>query len=275
MIWLERIFLAFVAVHVIRSTITDYRAVRNAPAEPAEEDGLTGDELPQVDSKELFRRQAGALATQLPLFYLSVYFAFVFGAFSRELLSPLHIGAGLVAGHIVFALSLTCTHGNPGDSWEHFLDLGGLWDFVVELPGVVTRCFTVAFAEELIWRVALQALLVERAVAFATNRWGEGAAPWAVVVAIAAVAFLFHASHRHFFDNSVAGWLEFLVFAFVLGLIYHYTFSLVLVIAIHALRNIETTYLEYLIKVEELGDRERAAEAVMRDLRKQPGLERT
>lgn len=274
MIWLERIFLAFVAVHVLRSTITDYRAVRNRPDGAVADEGAE-DELPQTDARELMKQQAGALATQLPLFYLSVYFAFLYGAFSRELLSPLHIGAGLVAGHLVFALSLTATHGSMRDSLEHFTDVGGLWDFVVEMPGVVTRCLTVAFAEELIWRVVLQAMLVERAVTFATTRWGEGAAPWAVAAAIAVVAFLFHASHRHFFDNSVAGWLEFLGFAFALGLIYHYTFSLVLVIAIHALRNIETTYLEYLIKVEELGDRERAAEAVMRDLRKQPGLEQT
>ena len=60
--------------------------------------------------------------------------------------------------------------------------------------------------------------------------------------------------HAHFFRNSLTQSVEFVMFALLLGVLYWLTGSLIFVIAIHAIRNIEIAYLEFLGKLEELGD---------------------
>jgi membrane protease YdiL (CAAX protease family) len=84
----------------------------------------------------------------------------------------------------------------------------------------------------------------------------------AVVAGILAVAAAFVVVHKHFFENTWHISLEFVIFALLLGGLYFWTGSFILVMVIHALRDIEIAYLEYLIKVEELGDAEQAAKAI-------------
>ncbi|GMW02694.1 MAG: hypothetical protein AMXMBFR84_38300 [Candidatus Hydrogenedentota bacterium] len=189
---------------------------------------------------------------QAPIFWLAVYFALCLDVFSRQLVSPLYIGLGLLAGHMVFGLSLLITHNSIKDAWSHFFDFGDLWNFTVDSPIVLLRFLGVAVAEELIWRVSAQKF----SVVFLEQFMSANAAAFTGIVVVAA---LFVVVHKHFFENSFMVSLEFVGFSLLLGVLYHVTNSFVLVMVIHAMRDIEIAYLEYLMKVDELGDPELAA----------------
>ena len=195
------------------------------------------------------------LILQAPLFWISVYFANTQGVFSRELVSPLYIGIGLVAGHLIFSISLLATHLSLRDSWTHVFDFGPIWNFTMDSPIVLTRFLGVSIAEELIWRVATQVLLIAWFQTFLGPAAGAAAG-------IVATAVCFVLVHKHFFQNSWHVSVEFSVFALLLGVLYYWTGSFILVMVIHAMRDIEIAYLEYLIKVEELGDEKAAAAAI-------------
>lgn len=199
------------------------------------------------------RLYSGAgLIVQTPLFLLAALVAYRYGALSRALLSPVYIVIGLAAGHAVFAASLLAIHRCVEDTRAVFWDLPALWDFAMQSPLVLSRYLSIAMAEEVIYRVAAQGVLLEL----------TGNAPAAILLA----AVLFSIVHAHFFRNTFAQSLEFVVFAVLLGVLYHFTGSLIFVVAIHAVRNIEIAYLEYLAKVEELGDAEKAVEAIEQSL---------
>lgn len=185
---------------------------------------------------------------QSPLFLLACVYALMLGAFSRQLVSPVYIGLGLVAGHLIFGLSLFATHRSLSDAFELFLDFRSIWAYSVDYPIVLTRFISVAVGEEIIWRAAAQTELLQR--------FGSPMA------AIFVVALLFSVVHKHFFRNTLGVSIEFLAFAVALGALYYWTQSLILVIVIHAVRDIEIAYLEYLVKVEEIGDAELAAQEV-------------
>lgn len=127
-------------------------------------------------------------------------------------------------------------------------DLASLWNFAVDSPLVLSAFFSVAVAEELIWRVAAQPLLIDL----------TGSAVAGVLVA----AVGFSVVHKHFFRNELRVSVEFIGFALLLGVLYYWTGSLILVVVIHAVRDIEIAYVEYVIKVGELGDEKQAAREV-------------
>ncbi len=245
------LFFMFLVGHIIHSVIVARM-------------GASGDS--SEDTHKTPRSRLAGFLTQLPLLYISCGFGFfTYHVFSRELISPLHIGLGLLVGHLIFGISLLITHRNLRDCWEHFIDLGDLWMYTMESPIVLGRFALVAFAEEMIWRVAFQSMAVA---------WLGGlAGAWGVYGAIFIAAFLFSVAHRHFFENSFMVSLEFLGFAILLGLLYHWTGSFILVIVVHALRDIEITYLEYVIKREELGDSALAAREVESTILKIPRAE--
>ncbi|MBI4559392.1 MAG: CPBP family intramembrane metalloprotease [Candidatus Hydrogenedentes bacterium] len=189
---------------------------------------------------------------QLPLFIFACHYGWEAGVISRQLVSPVYIGLGLLAGHLVFGVSLLITHRSLHDTWSHFFDFGPLWKYASDSPLVLSRFFSVAVVEELIWRVAAQPL--------ATNLLGNA------YLGVTVTAVLFSIVHRHFFRNTLSVSLEFLAFALLLGGLYQWTGSLILVIVIHAIRDIEIAYLEYLIKAEELGDEALAAQHVEQTL---------
>lgn len=232
----EVIFIAIMAIHVVHSlATTDYP------------DG----EIPP------YRTRIIHLILQAPLFWLAVYFAHRQEVFSRELVSPFYIGVGLIAGHLVFSISLLATHLSWRDSWSHMFDFGPIWNFTMDSPVVLTRFLGVAIAEELIWRVGAQVILVEW-----FQRILEPSAGAVAGILVAATCFVL--VHKHFFKNSWHVSVEFSAFALLLGALYYWTGSFILVMVIHAMRDIEIAYLEYLIKVEELGDEQAAADAIER-----------
>jgi len=189
---------------------------------------------------ELRPRLRGAVLLQFPLVALSAYYVWDYGALDRSLVSPFHILGGLVAGHIIFTVSLLVTHQRARDVAGHFVDLRSIWMFVVENPVILMRFIGVSITEEFIYRGAAQPLL--------TDLTGSPLA------AIVVVAVLFSVVHSHFFRNPVRQSGEFLGFALLLGAVYHLTGSLSLVIVIHTLRNLEIVFLEYIIQLDKLGD---------------------
>lgn len=195
------------------------------------------------------------VSMQGPLLWAAAYIGWHMGVFSRDLVSPVYIGLGLLAGHAVFGLSILATHLSWRDAWAHFFDFGPIWNFSMDSPSVLTRFIGVAFAEELIWRVVAQTLAIRMLAAFLP--W-----PQAVAAGIGLAAIAFVVVHKHFFENTWYVSLEFIAFSVLIGAIYYWTESFVTVMVIHALRDIEIAYLEYLEKVEELGDEAQAAHAI-------------
>lgn len=231
----EGVFWALLAIHIVYSLVTN----RMYP------DG----EHPQGRVRTIH------VILQGPLLWSAIYIGLGMDVFSRELVSPVYIAAGLIAGHLIFGLSILATHQSLQDALAHFFDFGPIWNFTMDSPVVLTRFIGVAVAEELIWRVCAQTLAIEAFGAYLPPAW-------AVSAAIAAVAAAFVVVHKHFFENQWHVSLEFVAFALLLGALYHFTQSFILVIVIHALRDIEIAYLEYLGKIEELGDEAQAAQAI-------------
>ena len=84
--------------------------------------------------------------------------------------------------------------------------------------------------EEIIYRVAVQGALI--------TLLGRP------VAAIVIVAIVFSVVHRHFFYNHVVDSVEFLAFSLLLGGLYYWTGSLMLVVMIHTVRNFEIVYFD-------------------------------
>lgn len=219
-------FIALLAIYVIAALFLNRRAVPGAGGTP----GFPG------------------FALQAPLLILAIVYAWRSGVFSRDLVAPWAIGLGLAGGHVIFGLSLLVTDRNLRAAASHLLDMGALWNFLAESPALLFRMLAVSLAEELIYRVAAQGMLLE---------W-TGSPPIAIVVVAAAFAVV----HWHFFRNPPLQSAEFMGFALLLGTLYHWSGSFVLVVAIHTVRNLEILYLEYLVKLEELGDVGAALDAV-------------
>lgn len=268
---LKGLFLGLVFAHTLQALFHNLRERKGSRAKNAQDIEQSPSTTPSPDKPQPPRRRSLiGLAIQAPLFAIAYYFAYQCGAFSRELVSPVHIGLGLVAGHLIFGLSLLITLHSLSSAWEHFIDLGALWDYACESPVVLGRFILVAFAEELVWRVGVQPIAVQELRRAGVAFLGVSGAFWGVTAAVVLVAVLFSVAHRHFFQNSAVVSLEFVGFAILLGVLYHITASFILVIVVHALRDIEIAYLEYLIKVEELGDKELAAREVEKSVLKYP-----
>lgn len=186
-----------------------------------------------------------AVLAQMALFVMACYWGVHHEVFSRQLVSPVYIGIGLLAGHLIFGLSLLATQHSLRDAAVHFVDFSSIWEFAVESPAILMQFIAVGVAEELIYRVGAQPLLIQ---------WTGS--PFAGIVLI---ALGFSCAHEHFFKNPFRQSAEFFGFALLLGGLYYFTGSLILVIVIHAVRNIEIAFLEYLISIEESGGEEQAA----------------
>jgi membrane protease YdiL (CAAX protease family) len=174
---------------------------------------------------------------QVAVFVMACYFGYRQGVFSRQLVSPVHIGLGLLAGHLIFGASLLVTQQSLRAAADHFIDFRALWNFMIESPAVLFQFISVSIAEEMIYRVSLQPLL---------TAWMGSA-----VLSIALVAIVFSCVHEHFFRNGFVQSSEFMGFALLLGVLYYWTGSVILVIVIHAVRNMEIAFLEYLVRVDE------------------------
>lgn len=160
------------------------------------------------------------------------------------------------------------------NAWQHFTDFEGLCDYALESPAVLGHFIMVAFVEEVIWRVAAQTIVIEFLQAAAGPFLGVFGNAVAAAAGILIVAVLFAVSHRHFFENAPLVSAEFLGFAILLGVLYYWTSSFVLVIVIHALRDVEITFLEYQIRSEEVGSSELAARQVEHSVIRNSGMRR-
>lgn len=179
------------------------------------------------------------VALQTPLFALACWYGADHGLFTRDWISPLSLAVGLIGGHIVFGLSLLVTHRNLGEIAGHLGDITGFGRFVRDHPDTLFRLLLVSISEEVIYRGTAQPILMD----------GLGHA----AAGIAAVAAAFAVVHWHFFRNPPLQSLEFAGFSLLLGALYYSTGSILLVIVIHTVRNLEIAYLEYLIDLEEQG----------------------
>ena len=192
--------------------------------------------------KEIPRRSYNYLTAiwQGTLFLMACWWGQQQGVFSRDLISPVYLGLGLLGGHLVFGMSLIFTQGSWRDAADHFVGFGDLWDYLVENPHVLLRYVGVSMSEELIYRVAGQFLVI---ACFGNATYG-----------ILTVAVLFAIVHDHFFKNEIFQSVEFVAFAILLGALYYWTGSLALVVVIHAVRNIEISLLEHCIHVQNTGN---------------------
>ena len=120
--------------------------------------------------------------------------------------------------------------------------------FLKDNPSAIFGCIDFSIKEEVVYRVACQTILL-----LLFNR------PW---LAIILTAVLFSVIHGHFFASSIIESTEFLLFALILGGVYYATNSLVLVVMIHAMRNLNIIYLEFLFAKERHNDAETALHAV-------------
>ena len=242
------IFVAAMAVHVVHAVISNRHADREADKR-APGTTLIALAAPFVlvlwsGVSRRARRVPLAAVLQSFLFVLACFFAARKGAFSRELVSPVSIVFGLMAGHLIFGLSLLITHRSFGDAARHFVDFGGLWEFVVEHPRVLMHFITVGIAEEVIYRAGAQPLIIQ---------WTNSPLGAVLLVAVA-----FALVHEHFFKNVAPQSGEFVIFSLLLGVLYYWTGSLILVVVVHAVRNIEIAFLDYLLRVQDLGGEEQA-----------------
>lgn len=205
-----------------------------------------------------------AAIVHAPIFVIACYYGYQEGAWTRDLVSPLHIAGGLAAGHLVFVGSVLMTHMSPRDAYETLIDVRDLWRFTWESPAVLSRYITVSVGEEVMWRMAAQPI----AVAYLAPLLGAGPGAAAAIVL---VAVAFTACHENLLHSSWLVRIEFLLFSLLLGGLYYGTSSLVLVMVIHAVRDIEIVYGEFTDKVHEWKDRERALDHIESQYAMRPG----
>ncbi len=183
-----------------------------------------------------------ALALQTPVVVLALVIAWQAGYLGRELVAAWFIAGGFLVGYAAFALSMLLTRGWSinlpflRELCAFFANGRARWNYFVEHPRRVQLVLLGSIGEELIYRAAAQTVLLA---------W-TGSAWWAIAV----VAVVFSAAHRHFLRNAPRESFEFLLFALLLGGLLHLTGSLTLVIVVHAIRNFEIDLLEHLSETE-------------------------
>lgn len=206
------------------------------------------------------RRRGYAFWLQAPLMAAAVWLANDFGALSRDLVNPLFVAVGFLIGYAVHGISLVVTNlskdyrGLAAGLGEYFGEWGRRGRYFANTPEVFFVLVMNSIVEETIYRGAAQPLLLH-----ATGN------PW---LAVAVVAILFSAGHKHFLRGRAIESVEFVVYALLLGGLYHWTGSLILVIVAHTVRNFELHFQKFLIKVEELGNEEEALAAAEKELRR-------
>ena len=166
------------------------------------------------------------------LVILSLIAAIRLGVFSRALLSPVYIALGLVGGHLVFGVCLFVLQAALRDVMQIVWRVGDIGRYAVDSPALLLRFLYVSVGEEIVYRVGAQHAILQLT--------------HSASVAILITAVCFSLVHRHFLQNPLRQSCEFLGFSILLGLLYYATHSLVLVILIHAVRNIEISYCDYM-----------------------------
>lgn len=193
------------------------------------------------------RLSVASALLQAPLFITAAWLAVEHGAINRNLVFLPDLVAAVALGHGLFTVSLLVTDRQPREALRHFLHVRPVLSYLANDPMTLFRVFGVSLAEEVIYRVAAQPLLISLS--------GNAA----VGILLAAGAFC--VVHAHFFRNPLGQSLEFAAFSLLLGGVYFSTGSLAAVALIHATRNWEIAYLEHAIGMQEAP--EHGAESVV------------
>lgn len=198
--------------------------------------------LNQLRRKRLEAAQASAITRlfylaggvlQTVLLAMACYTAYRDGVLGRSLFDPEWVILGLLSGHVVFGISLLFSHRSletTADIARYVLDFKAPARFAARSPRQLFACLDISLIEELVYRVAAQGMLL----ALTGNPW----------IAIPVTAAVFAAVHRHFFYNHIVDSIEFLAFSLLLGALYYWTGSLMLVVLIHTVRNLEIVFFD-------------------------------
>lgn len=185
---------------------------------------------------------------QAAMLVLACWWAARTGVFSRYLWSPLDVAGGLVAGHLLFVLSLLLVSGSRTLAAEQLTGIRGVLEFMRRTPGLMFRFLGICIIEETVYRAAAQPMLLQ--------------ATGSPTLAIAATAAGFCFVHPRPFRKGWAASLEFVAFALLIGILYHVTASLTFVVLVHFVRNAETTCLDYRALLDEHCDQDAALRAL-------------
>lgn len=160
--------------------------------------------------------------------------------------------AGLLVGHVLYALGFLITVGCNPVVKKQFLSFYQLLRFCFLSPVILGRTFTIAFTEEVIYRATIQPVLL----GIIKN------APATILI----VAIAFTLVHEHIFQNQLRQNIEFLLFSIIIGILYFITNDLGCVTFLHFIRNMESIYLEYQEKLQEMDDPEKCLDELERTL---------
>lgn len=167
---------------------------------------------------------------------------------TRHLWSPLDISLGILLGHGLFFFSLLLTHCRLGDVLRVFMSLREIVQFVAQVPAFCIRMLGLCIVEELVYRVTGQSILIR----LLPYEW----------LAIVLTALAFSLMHGHFFRSGWVSAVEFLLFSLVIGFLYAYTLSVALVVFVHFIRNLESSYLDYHAMLQDGMDPEEASATI-------------
>lgn len=181
--------------------------------------------------------------SQFALLLISIIYLFNYTIFPRNLLFFPTWLMGILIGHLLYTLGLILTSWNL-QMVSHLISFLNILKFCFLSPLILSRTFTGAVIEEVIYRGFFQAILADYFKSY--------------LIGILIVAIGFSLVHKHIFKSSLLQSVEFFVFSIVLGVLYYFTYDLGLVTMVHFWRNMSTNYLDYLEKIEENRDSEQA-----------------
>lgn len=166
--------------------------------------------------------------------------------------------AGLLLGHILYTIGFLITIGFNPIVKNQFLSFGKILHFSFLSPVLLGRTFTVALTEEIIYRATIQPILI----GIIGNAF----------IAILIVSITFTLVHEHIFRNQLRQNIEFLIFSVIISILYLITNDLGFVTILHFIRNMESNYLEYQEKLQEINDPEKCMDELEKTLSEVGGV---
>ncbi|HOV33083.1 MAG TPA: CPBP family glutamic-type intramembrane protease [Candidatus Hydrogenedens sp.] len=205
--------------------------------------------------QNLFQNKSIVPITKISQFILLIYaitYLVIQQILPRNLFSIPSWILGLVLGHILYTVGFFITVGSDGIVKKQFLSFRKLLGFAFLSPIILGRTLGVAITEEIVYRCAVQTVLTHTL----QNAF----------LSILIIAITFTLVHEHIFQNELRQNFEFLFFSIMLGLLYHFTNDLALVTAIHFIRNMESNYLEFLEKMQEVNNLDQCLDEIEKTL---------
>ncbi|MGC8737603.1 MAG: CPBP family glutamic-type intramembrane protease [Candidatus Hydrogenedens sp.] len=186
------------------------------------------------------------------LLICAIFYLFIQQILPRNLFFVPNWIVGLVLGHILYTIGFLITVGFNSIVKNQFLSFLQVFRFSFLSPVLLGKTFTVALTEEIIYRATIQPILI-----------GIMGSP---AIAILIVSLTFTLVHEHIFQNQLRQNIEFLIFSIIISILYHVTNDLGFVTILHFIRNMESNYLEYLDKLQEINDPDKCMDELERTL---------